>query len=168
MAIFSNPMIPAFEQLKVVASGIGHEGQAGNYTSSEFIEEYPQFTNPSGQSLIPDSMLDTFVAMANDSVFPDAWGKVYKLAAGLYVAHHCALYLSTFNTAGSASASEAAGAAANAGLVKSATMGDTSVTYDNLAVTYGTEKWGTWNATKYGAQLITMARGLGIAGSYVI
>ena len=168
MAIFSNPMIPAFERLKVVASGIGHEGQAGTYTAAAFLAAFPQFKNTQGTSLVPDTMLNTFVAMANASIFPDAWGNVYELAAGLYVAHHCALYLSTYNGNGSASAAQAAGNAENAGLVKSATMGDTSVTYDNSAVTSGTEKWGTWNATKYGAQLITMARGLGIAGTYVI
>jgi hypothetical protein len=54
------------------------------------------------------------------------------------------------------------------GVVKQATMGDTSVSYDNSAVTAGTEKWGTWNTTQYGAQLVTMARAIGIAGSYVV
>lgn len=168
MAIFSNPMIPAFERLKVVASGIGHSGQSGTYTVAAFLTAFPQFTDTDGVCLIPDEMLDSFIAMANASIFPDAWGNVYEYAAGLYVAHHCALYLETYAPGGSASAAAAAGNAGNSGLVKSATMGDTSVTYDNTAVTSGTEKWGTWNATKYGAQLVTMARGLGIAGTYVI
>ena len=168
MAIFSNPMIPAFERLKMVASGIGHEGQAGNYTSAAFLTAFPQFKNTEGASLVPDAMLNSFVAMANASIFPDAWGNVYEFAAGLFVAHHCALYITTYAPNGSASAAQAAGNAENTGLVKSATMGDTSVTYDNSAVTSGTEKWGTWNATKYGALLITMARSLGIAGTYVI
>jgi hypothetical protein len=54
------------------------------------------------------------------------------------------------------------------GVVKSATMGDTSVSYDNSAITEGTKKWGTWNATEYGAQLVTEARAIGISGSYVV
>ena len=40
--------------------------------------------------------------------------------------------------------------------------------YDNTATNAGTEKWGAWNLTKYGSQLATMARMLGIAGTYVI
>ena len=58
--------------------------------------------------------------------------------------------------------------AANAGTVKSASMGDTSVSYDNTAINAATERWGTWNATRYGAQLATMARMIGLAGMYVI
>ena len=78
-----------------------------------------------------------------------------------------ALYLKTYAES-SANAAQAAGSGDVVGVVKTATMGDTSVSYDNSAVTAGTEKWGTWNATQYGAQLVTMARGLGIAGSFVI
>jgi hypothetical protein len=47
-------------------------------------------------------------------------------------------------------------------------MGDTSISYDNSAINEGSAKWGTWNATQYGAQLATMARMLGIGGTYVI
>ena len=162
-----NPMIPVFEELKIVASGTGHTEQ-GTYTSALFLAAFPQFSKQDGTSLVPDTMLAKFVNMANSAIFPDAWGDVYDYAAGLYVAHHCALFLETYAPAGTYSAAQVAGAAGNVGLVKSATMGDTSVTYDNAAVTAGTEKWGTWNATKYGAQLVTMARGLGISGSYVV
>ena len=47
-------------------------------------------------------------------------------------------------------------------------MGNTSISYDNSAITTGTEKWGAWNATQYGAQLVTMARMVGMGGMYVI
>ena len=47
-------------------------------------------------------------------------------------------------------------------------MGDTSVSYDNSAVTAGTEKWGSWNTTQYGSQLVTMARMVGMGGMYAI
>jgi hypothetical protein len=47
-------------------------------------------------------------------------------------------------------------------------MGDTSLTYDNTAINSGTEKWGAWNLTRYGSQLATMARMIGIAGMYAI
>ena len=62
----------------------------------------------------------------------------------------------------------AAAKAQPAGVIKSATMGDTTVSYDNSAVTIGTEKWGSWNATQYGPQLATLARQVGMGGMYVI
>ncbi len=58
--------------------------------------------------------------------------------------------------------------AAAAGVVKSATLGDSSVTYDTSALTAGTEDWGDLNATTYGQMLANRARFIGLAGSYVI
>lgn len=69
---------------------------------------------------------------------------------------------------GSSGPSQAAAKAQPAGVIKSATMGDTTVSYDNSAVTIGTEKWGSWNATQYGQQLATLARQVGMGGMYVI
>ena len=71
-------------------------------------------------------------------------------------------------TPGSGSAAQVAVNAQNTGTVKAASMGDTSISYDNSAVTAGTEKWGSWNATQYGSQLVTMARMVGMGGMYVI
>ena len=53
-------------------------------------------------------------------------------------------------------------------MLPTATLGDTSISYDNTATNAGTEKWGTWNLTRYGSQLATMARMIGIAGMYAI
>ena len=49
-----------------------------------------------------------------------------------------------------------------------ASMGDTSIKYDNEAVTLAMARWGSWNATQYGQQLISMARMIGMGGMYVI
>ena len=46
-------------------------------------------------------------------------------------------------------------------------MGDTQISYDNSAVTIGTEKWGSWNATQYGQQLATLARLVGMGGMWI-
>ena len=54
------------------------------------------------------------------------------------------------------------------GVVKSATLGDSSVTYDTAALTAGTESWGDLNATTYGQMLANRAKLIGAAGSYVI
>lgn len=157
-----NPLIPVFEGKKIEAAGIAFNDK-GNYTADMFNADFPQFTDDQGTSIVP--LLDTFIEMANESVLPSVWGKTWRYAAGLFVAHQASLYLKTYRDH-STSPSEAV--ADTIGVVKTATMGDTSVSYDNSAVTAGTEKWGTWNATQYGAQLVTMARQIGIAGSYVV
>lgn len=92
---------------------------------------------------------------------------MWRYAAGLYLAHFAAMYLKTYSQ-GSSGPSQAAAKAQPAGVIKSATMGDTTVSYDNSAVTIGTEKWGSWNATQYGQQLATLARQVGMGGMYVI
>ena len=118
-------------------------------------------------SLVPEQMLDMFITQANDSVLPSRWGSMWRYAVGLYIAHFASLYLKTYSL-GSDSVAQAAGRADQVGAVKSAAMGDTSISYDNSAVAAGTEKWGAWNATQYGSQLVTMARMVGMGGMFVI
>ena len=112
-------------------------------------------------------MLQTFVDQANDSVLPSRWGSMWRYAVGLYVAHFSTMYLKTYSPC-SQSTGQAAGNAEQKGVVKTVSMGDTSVSYDNSAVTAGTEKWGSWNTTQYGSQLVTMARMVGMGGMYAI
>lgn len=92
-------------------------------------------------------MLQTFIDQANDSVLPSRWGSLWRYAAGLYVAHFSALYLKTYAPGSRNAARRWKGVPG--GMVKDCN-GDTTLSYDNSAVTAGTEKWGTWNATQYG------------------
>ncbi len=162
--LLGNPMIPLFEGKKAEASGVANFVE-GNYTAEMFNADFPQFKTSQGASLVP--MLDTFIEMANDTISPDRWGKSWRYAAGLFVAHMSAMYLKSYAPSSDSTAAAVSGAD-QVGVVKSATMGDTSVSYDASAITAGTEKWGTWNLTKYGGQLATMARMIGIAGMYAI
>ncbi len=164
--IYGNPMIRFFEGLRILAAGAIREEQ-GAYTEAMFKSDFPQFTGSDSASLVPQTMLTQFLVMANDAISPASWGTHWRYAAGLYVAHFSAMYLKTYAES-SANAAEAAGSGENAGFVKSATMGDTSVSYDNSAIVSGTEKWGTWNATQYGSQLATLARQLGITGAFIV
>ena len=77
------------------------------------------------------------------------------------------MYLSTY-VPNSETASQAASTGALTGVIKSATLGDSSVTYDTDALTKATEEWGSLNATKYGQMLATEARLVGMGGTYVI
>jgi hypothetical protein len=179
-----NPMIPYFENMKRVSANITPYGEVGNYTADMFETDFPQFyskgtaeevdpetdettTVTTYTPLVPQTMLDMFIQQSNESIIPSRWGSQWRYAAGLFVAHWSALYLKTYSD-GSPNAQVVASRADQKGNVSSATMGDTSISYDNKAVNEGTAKWGTWNATQYGAQLATMARMIGIGGMYVI
>lgn len=159
-------MLLNFEDKRKTASGVA-PSQPGAYTEAMFKSDYPQFLDAQNTLLIPSAMLNNFIAMANDTILPDRWGSSWRYAVGLFVAHNAAMYLKPY-APNSNSTTEAANGADQTGVVKSATMGDTSVSYDASAITAGTAKWGTWNATIYGSQLVTMARQIGIAGSFIV
>ena len=165
---YVNPMLPYFQGAKAVAANIPQPGEKGNYTAEMFQADFPQFFSKDEpvKSLMPEQMLQMFITQANDSVLPSRWGSMWRYAAGLYVAHFSAMYLKTY-TPGSDAPAQAAANAAQVGVVKSASMGDTSISYDNSAITAGSEKWGTWNATQYGSQLVTLARQVGMGGMLV-
>jgi len=173
----TNPSAPYFMAAKAVAANIPQSEERGDYTEGMFLQDFPQFTKASqpeeengeetAVSLVPEAMLQMFIAQANDSVLPSRWGSMWRYAAGLYVAHFSTMYLKTWSD-GSASAAGVAASAGQPGAVKQATMGDTSISYDNTAITAGAEKWGAWNSTQYGQQLVTMARMAGMGGMYVI
>ena len=171
---YSNPMIPFFENAKRAAANLPPYGEKGTYAEAMFQQDFPQFYQKTKEEgtvvytpLVPSSMLEQFIDLANSSVIPSIWGAQWRYAAGLFTAHWAAMYLKTYAD-GSPSTAAAASSAGQVGLVASASMGDTSISYDNTAVNSGTEKWGTWNATQYGAQLATMARMIGSGGVYVI
>ena len=144
-----------FGGVRQQAANLG--GSVGNYTAEQFKEEYPQFCNADGKCHLPDALLNEIVRMANVSVQPDKWLDSWHYAVGLYVAHYVTLQLRTFAES-SATPAQAAASGALVGVVKSATLGDSSVTYDTSALTAGTEDWGDLNATTYGQMLANCAR----------
>lgn len=171
----ANPMVPLFAEVKRVAANIPAPGEQGDYTLALFQQDFPEFFSRTVDTcygegnykpLLPESIMQMMIDSANASVIPSRWGTDWRLAVGLFTAHLCALRIQTYADGSTPGAT--AGNAANVGTVKNATMGDTSIGYDNAATNAGTEKWGAWNLTKYGTQLATMARMIGIAGTYAI
>ena len=156
---------PQFFGVRAAAANIGQT--QGNYTAEMFQQDFPQFYSPDGQSLVPATMLSEMISMANASVQPDKWLESWRYAVGLYVAHYGTLYLRTY-TESSATPAQAAASGALVGVVQSATLGDSSVSYDTSALTKGTEDWGDLNATTYGQMLANQAKLVGMGGSYVI
>lgn len=166
---YSNPMLPFFNGAKAVAANVPAPGERGDYTLAMFQADHPEFFSGADPPapLLPENMLQIFINQANTSVLPSRWSDMWELAAGLYVAHFAALYLKTYNP-GQSSANQTVMSATPTGLVSSAKMGDTSLNFDNAAITEGTKEWGAWNSTVYGQQLVTYARLIGMGGMYVI
>lgn len=156
---------PQFFGVRAMAANLGVS--KGNYTVEDFQQDFPQFFSSEGFSLLPLTMLQEIVNMANSSVQPDKWGEAWRYAVGLYVAHYATLYLRSYSPSNDDPA-QAAASGALVGVVSSATLGDASVSYDTSAITGGTADWGDLNATTYGQLLANRAKLLGIAGTYVI
>lgn len=156
---------PQFYGVRAAAANIGQS--RGNYTAEQFQQDFPQFFNADGVSLVPETMLSEIINMANACVQPDKWLESWRYAVGLYVAHYATLYLRPYAES-SPTAAQAAASGALVGVVKSATLGDSSVSYDTSALTKGTENWGDLNATTYGQMLANRAKLIGAAGSYAI
>ena len=161
-----NPLTkPQFFGVRAEAANVGTK--KGNYTKDMFQADFPQFFDKEGKPLAPESMMDMFLAMAGDAVQPDKWLDKWRYAAGLYTAHYVTLYLKTY-TPSSETAQQAAQTGALMGVVKSASLGDASITYDTDSLTKATEDWGSLNATQYGQLLATEARLIGLGGSYAL
>jgi hypothetical protein len=158
-------MYRQFYGVKARAANIGTS--VGNYTLQQFRQDFPQFFNSEGEPLLPETMLAETINMANSSIQPDKWLEGWRYAVGLYVAHYTTLYLRTYSPS-SESAAQAAASGALVGVVKSATLGDSSVSYDTSAVTKGTEDWGDLNATTYGQLLANRAKLIGMSGTLAI
>ena len=156
---------PQFFGVKAAAANIGTG--VGDYTVEQFREDYPQFFNSEGNFLGSLPMLEQIIQMANVSIQPDKWLDSWRYAVGLYVAHYATLSLRGY-AASNETPQQAAASGALVGMVKSATLGDASVTYDTAAITAGTEDWGDLNSTTYGQILANRAKLIGMSGTYVI
>lgn len=156
---------PQFYGMKAMASNIGTS--VGTYNVEMFQQDFPQFFNAAGECLVPSNILNLFISRANNAITPDKWGDAWQYAAGLYVAHFSTMFLDAYAPS-SENAAQAAATGDLVGVIKSATLGDSSVTYDTDALTKATEEWGSLNATKYGQMLATEARLIGMGGTYVL
>lgn len=156
---------PQFFGVKAAAANIGTG--VGNYTVEQFREDYPQFFNAEGYFLGSLPMLEQIIQMANAAIQPDKWLESWRYAAGLYTAHYATLSLRGY-AASSETPEQAAASGALVGVVKSASLGDASVSYDTSAITAGTEDWGDLNATTYGQILANRAKLIGMGGTLVL
>lgn len=155
---------PQFKGLPGAAANLAR--REAPYTTDMFLSDFPQFTDGEGRPIGPALILEQFISRARAAVSPDKWDS-WRYACGLYTAHYLTLYLRTYSECSDTPA-QAAASGATMGIVKSATLGDASVTYDTSALTAATEKWGGLNATQYGQLLATEARLVGMGGTLAL
>jgi hypothetical protein len=157
-----------FQGLRSAASNICDGSEA--YPLEYFAEDFPQFFSDAGgnkEPLVPAGVLAQFALMAEKAVTPDRWFEKWRWACGLFVAHYSTVYLKSYQ-ASSESAEEAAQTGQVLGMVSSASLGDASVSYDNRGAGGATERWGSWNDSVYGQQLIAEAKLCALGGTFAI
>ena len=124
-------------------------------TSAQSGSQAQIFTAP----MIPLAVLNVFITLASASLAQGRYLDSWTFVMALYIAHFVTLWLQS-----EGQPATTAGQAASAGLVRgiaaAKSVGDVSVSYESL--TSNAQEWGSFQATTYGAQLITLAR---IAGS---
>lgn len=157
--------LPQFQGVIREASNINRT--QGCYCECMFAEDFPQFFDGGGDPILPETMLEQFITLANAAITPDRWLEMWRYACGLYVAHYATLHLRTYKEF-SASPAEAAASGSVTGVVKKATLGDSSVEYDTSSALSATASWGDLNETTYGQILASRARVAGMGGSYIL
>lgn len=135
-------------------------GTNPTYAVSDFLSTYPQF----GNAIVPQTVIQQFITMANASVQQARWRAAWQTAMGFFVAHFCTLYLQTAAdpNSGAAAVFEAGRAQ---GVITGESVGDLSYSADVNAGSV--DGWAAWNLTAYGQQLATLARMYGKGGMYI-
>lgn len=133
------------------------------YSKTDFLAFFPQFTGK-----VPDSVLDFYIRLANNSLSYSRWGDQWEMGMTLFVAHYITLYLQA--TAGLDANSPVQQVISNSlaqGLVASKSAGSLSKSYDYGSVNDDFAGYGTWKLTSFGQQFITIAKLIGKGGSYI-
>lgn len=137
------------------------------FSFSEFIGVYPQFgPGLDNAAVIPQAIVETFLALADASIKEARWHASWKIAMGWFVAHFCTLYLQGMAAAGSPAAMVIE-SGKSAGLNTSESVGDVSVSIDYNSIAQDLDGWAAWKLTIYGQQLASMGKLIGKGGMYI-
>ena len=132
------------------------------FTLDHFKELYPQFAGEG----VPNAVLELYLELAHQTIKETRWHSYWKLAMGLFVAHFATLWaMGAASAAGSAA--DIAKSGENQGLISSKSAGGVSITKDFSLVAGGQADWGAWNQTRYGSQLVALAKLVGKGGMQI-
>ncbi len=137
------------------------------YTIEDFLQAYPQFGNDSSNNpIVPTVIINMYIQLANSCIKQDKWFEAWEVAMGWFIAHFCTLYLQGKADPNSGAAGVLQAGQAR-GLDTSVSAGGVSVSTDYGTISQDLNGWAAWKLTIYGTQLASMARIIGIGGSYV-
>lgn len=118
---------------------------------SDFRAAFTEFAN---DTTYPDAMITYWSSLAEITLNIDRWGDFLTHGKYLFIAHNCAL-------SAAASANAAVGSIpGQSGVVAGKSVSDVSVSFDTNASNI--QGAGSYNETRYGRQLMGLARIVGI------
>jgi hypothetical protein len=150
-------------ELISIASNIRTIDGNPSFTVEQFLETFPQFTNK-----VPNSVINFYLKLANNSLSYSRWGDSWEMGITLFIAHYLTLYL--MSTAGldeNSPVNQVISKSLAAGLTASKSVGSLSKSYEYGSINDDFAGWGTWKLTLYGQQFATIAKLIGKGGSYI-
>lgn len=136
------------------------------YTAEQFLAVYPQFaTIIDDAPVIPQAVMDMFVALTNEVVSEVRFGKMWEYACGLYLAHMLTLWMQGAVPEGSDPADIVA-SGSSIGTVTSESADGVSYSLDTSAV-QDLAGWADFKLTRFGVLYASIAKRLARGGMYV-
>lgn len=133
------------------------------FTSVDFLELYPQFTDV----IIPSIIVNLYIDLANSCIKQVRFRAAWKVAMCLFVAHFCTLWISSSLEAGSDKDSVINSGQAT-GILTSESVDGISYSMDVNAVMQDLDGFASWKSTTYGIQLATLSKMYGKGGIMII
>ena len=124
----------------------------------EFKKVFPEFVDDEKYS---PSQIEYWGSIADLRLNADRWGDLITHGKYLFIAHNIALSAQAV-----AAANKGASVLQSTGLISSKSVGDVSISYDTGAS--NEENGGNYNLTRYGKELLRLARIVGIGGAQLL
>lgn len=140
-----------------------------SFTLEDFLDFFPNFEDVivglHDNIPIPNAVIDMYIQFASDCVNVKVWGKQWKYAMSLFIAHFLVIYIQA-QIPDNATAQQVLATAQAKGLISSKSVGDVSVSYDFSSAIKGVESWGQFTTTEYGLQFANLAKLVAKGGMY--
>ena len=124
----------------------------------EFKKVFPEFVD---DNQYPPAQIEYWGSIAELRLNADRWGNLLTHRKYLFVAHNIALSAQAV-----AAANQGSSVLQSTGLIAGKSVGDVSINYDTGAA--NEEGGGNYNLTRYGRELLRLARIVGIGGAQLL
>ena len=124
----------------------------------EFKKVFPEFAD---DNKYPPAQIEYWGSIAELRLNADRWGNLLTHGKYLFIAHNVALSAQAV-----AAANQGSSVLQSTGLLAGKSVGDVSISYDTSAS--NEEGGGNYNLTRYGRDLLRLARIVGIGGAQLL